>query len=65
MQTNDIIGTGDAGETFTMLGQVPINYQFVNTHDDFDDFEQDDDESEKIEVSSDVPLDTKFIHIET
>jgi hypothetical protein len=42
VQTNDMpIGTGEAGETYTALGQVPLNYQFVKTGDEFyvdDDF---------------------------
>jgi hypothetical protein len=36
VQTDDEpLGTGDAGETFTALGQVPLNYQFVKTGDDY------------------------------
>merc|ERR1712021_241997 len=60
------ITTGDAGETFTSLGQVPLNYEFVKTGDEFyvdDDFSEDDD-PEKIELSSDVPHDFRFVHIQ-
>ena len=42
-----------------------MNFQFVNTKDDFyvdDDFTEDED-AEKIEVSSDVPHDFRFVHI--
>lgn len=65
MQLNRL-ETGDAGETFTSLGQVPLNYNFVNTNDEFyvDDNFTDDDEPETVEIASDVPHDFRFIHIE-
>ena len=56
----------DAGETFQSLGQVPLNFQFVKTGDDYyvDDNFDENDEPETLEINSDVPHDFRFVHIE-
>jgi hypothetical protein len=64
MQLNRL-ETGDAGETYTSLGQVPLNYNFLGTKDEYyvdDDF-TDNEEPETVEIASDVPHDFRFIHI--
>jgi hypothetical protein len=51
---------------FQSLGQVPLNYQFVKTGDDYyvDDNFSEDEDVEKIEIASDVPHDFRFVHIQ-
>ena len=55
-----------AGETFQALGQVPLNFQFVNTKDDYyvDDNFSENEDPETIEIASDVPRDFRFVHIQ-
>jgi len=62
LQTDPI----DAGETFQALGQVPLNYKFMQTGDDYyvDDNFSETDEPETLEIASDVPHDFRFVHIE-
>ena len=67
LKDEEPLTTGDAGELYTSLGQIPLNYQLLKMKDDYyvdDDFNPDD-EPETIEVSSDVPHDFKFVHIMT
>ena len=56
----------EAGETYQALGQVPLDFKFVNTGDEYyvDDNFTEDDEPETIEIASDVPHDFRFVHIQ-